>query len=157
MGLKDFGKQSIGRTKLRANPGKRKTMSNCRMKQEEAWLSSEIQALLARAVDAEEHARLGEAVRGDELPEVLKRREAWLAAIQAAKTRVDAEQRPRKPERGRKPGQVRNPRGGQPYKRVFGEPDARAQSNFTDAASGIKDPSGDGFQLCYNVHVVVDG
>ncbi len=95
---------------------------------------------------------------------VLKRREAWLAAIQAAKTRLDAEQRPREPERGRKPAQIRNARGGQPYtrggqpyKRAFREPDARAQSNFTVAASGIMDPIGDGFQLCQNVHVVVDG
>ncbi len=28
MGLEDFGKQSIDRTKLRANPSKRKAMSN---------------------------------------------------------------------------------------------------------------------------------
>ena len=99
-----------------------------------ARLRAEIQAQLARAgeVDAEEDARLGEAVRGDELPEKLERREARLAAIEAAKARLEAEQRAR--ERGRKPGQDRNPKGGHPYKRAFGElePEAKAQSNFTD-------------------------
>ena len=39
--------------------------------------------------------------------------------------------------RGRKPGQKRNPRGGQPYKREYGEPDETAQSNFTDPESRI--------------------
>ena len=134
MGLTDFGKLSIDGTKVPANAGKRKAMSYDRMKREEARLRAEIQAQLARAgeVDAEEDARLGEAVRGDELPEKLERREARLAAIEAAKARLEAEQRAR--ERGRKPGQDRNPKGGHPYKRAFGElePEAKAQSNFTD-------------------------
>ena len=66
MGLTDFGKLSIDGTKVRANASKRKAMSYDRMKREEARLRAEIQALLARAgeVDAEEDARLGEAVRG---------------------------------------------------------------------------------------------
>ena len=104
------------------------------MKREEARLRAEIRALLARAgeVDAEEDAHLGEAVRGNELPEELKRREARLAAIEAAKARLEAEQQARDRERGRKPGRDRNPRRGQPYKRAFGEPEAKAQSNFTD-------------------------
>ena len=112
MGLTDYGKLSIDGTKVRANAGKRKAMSYDRMKRVEARLRAEVQALLARAgeVDAEEDARLGEAVRGDELPEKLERREARLAAIEAAKARLEAEQRAR--ERGRKPGQDRNPRGG---------------------------------------------
>ena len=78
MGLTEFGELSIDGTKLRANARKRKVMSYDRMKREEARLRAEIRAVLARAgeVDAEEDARLGEAVRGDELPEVLKRREA---------------------------------------------------------------------------------
>ena len=86
MGLADFGKLSIDGTKVRANASKRKAMSYGRMKEEEARLRQEIGALLARAgtVDAEEDAELGESVRGDELPEELKRREARLAAIEAA-------------------------------------------------------------------------
>ena len=55
------------------------------------------------------------------LPEELQRREKRLAAIQAAKARLEAAQRGRDDERGREPGQDRNPRGGRPYKRAYGE------------------------------------
>ena len=51
----------------------------------------------------------------------------------------------------------RNPRGGQPYKRDYGEPEPKAQSNFTDPESRITKTSGDGFQLCYNAQTVVEG
>ena len=34
------------------------------------------------------------------------------------------------------PDQDRNPKGGQPYTRSYGEPDAKAQSNFTDPRAG---------------------
>ena len=159
MGLADFGKLSIDGTKARANASKRKAMSYGRMKEEEARLRKEIGALLARAgtVDAEEDAELGEPVRGDELPEELKRREARLAAIEAAKARLEAEQRVRDRERGRQPDQDRHPKGGRPYKRAFGVPEAKAQSNFTDPESAIMKTSSEGFQQCYNAQVVVDG
>ena len=48
----------------------------------------EIEALQARDTDAEEAARFGESLRGDELPEELRRREDRLAAIVAAKARA---------------------------------------------------------------------
>ena len=89
------------------------------MGKEAARLQAEIEALLTKAgmVDAEEDERWGEDFRGDELPEELQRREKRLAAIQAAKARLEAAQRGRDAERGREPGQDRNPRGGRPYKR----------------------------------------
>ena len=68
----------------------------------------------AGAVDAEEDARFGEDFRGDELPEELRRREDRLAAIRAAKERLEARQREADEARGRKPGMTRNPRGGRP-------------------------------------------
>ena len=49
------------------------------------------------------------------------------------------------------------PGGGHSYKRAFGEPKAKAQSNFTDPESGIMKTSSEGFQQCYNSQVVVDG
>ena len=58
--------------------------------------------------------------------------------------------------RGRQPGQTRNPKGGRPYKRAYGEPDERAQSNFTDPESGIMKTSNEGFQQCYNAQAAVD-
>ena len=108
-------------------------------------------------VDAEEDERWGEDFRGDELPEELQRREKRLAAIQAAKARLEAAQRGRDDERGREPGQDRNPRGGRPYKRAYGEPEPKAQSNFTDPESQIMKTSSEGFQQCYNAQMAVDG
>ena len=64
----------------------------------------EIEALLkqARDTDAEEDARFGESLRGDELPEELRRRKDRLAAIVAAKARLEAAQREADDARGRR-------------------------------------------------------
>ena len=158
LGLASFGKLSIDGTKVRANASKRKAMSYGRMQEEERRLVGEIDALLASADDADaaEDARLGAAVRGDELPTELRRREDRLAAIRAAKARLEAAQRAADDARGRQPGEGRNPQGGRPYKRAYGEPDEKAQSNFTDPDSGIMKTSNEGFQQCYNAQVAVD-
>ena len=110
-----------------------------------------------RDTDAAEDARFGPDARGDELPSELRRRENRLAAIRAAKERLEAAQRAADDARARQPGQDRNPKGGPPYKRAYGEPDEKAQSNFTDPESGIMKTSNDGFQQCYNAQVAVDG
>ena len=159
LGLASFGKLSIDGTKVRANASKRKAMSYGRMQEEERRLVGEIDALLASADDADaaEDARLGAAVRGDELPTELRRREDRLAAIRAAKARLEAAQRAADDARGRQPDEGRNPQGGRPYKRGYGEPDEKAQSNFTDPDSRIMKTSNEGFQQCYNAQVAVDG
>ena len=158
-GVANFGKLSIDGTKVRANASKRKAMSYKRMREEEKRIGGEIEALLDRAgaVDAQEDARHGEACRGDELPEELRRREDRLAAIRAAKARLEARQREADEARGRKPGQKRNPKGGPPYKREYGEPEEKAQDNFTDPQSRIMKTSAEGFQQCYNAQVAVEG
>ena len=129
LGLARFGKLSIDGTKVRANASKRKAMSDGRMAQEERRLRGEIEARLAAAgaADAAEDARLG------------------------------AQQRAADDARGRQPDQDRNPKGGPPYTRSYGEPDAKAQSNVTDPESGIMKTSNDGFQQCDNAQVAVDG
>ena len=85
------------------------------------------------------------------------RREDRLAAIRAAKARLEAEQRAKDAARGRKPGQARYPKGGRPYKGDYGEPDEQAQSNLTDPESRIMKTSSEGFQQCYNAQTVVEG
>ncbi len=157
-GVANFGKLSIDGTKVRANASKRKAMSYGRMREEERRLAGEIEALLSRAreTDAAEDARFGEAFRGDELPEELRRREDR-AAIRAARARLEARQREADEARGRKPGSKRNPKGGWPYKREYGEPDEKAQDNFTDPESRIMKTSTEGFQQCYNAQVAVEG
>ena len=165
-GLAGLGRVSVDGTKVRANASKRKAMSYGRMVKEEPRLEAEIKALKAEiealmeraeAVDEEEDERYGEEARGDELPEELKRREDRLAAIREAKARLEAEQRAADDARGRKPGQKRNPKGGRPYKREYGEPDEKAQSNFTDPESRIMKTSSEGFQQSYNAQTVVEG
>ena len=158
-GVANFGKLSIDGTKVRANASKRKAMSYGRMLEEERRLEGEIEALLSRAreTDAAEDARFGEAHRGDELPEELRRREDRLAAIRAARARLEARQREADEARGREPGSKRNRKGGRPYKREYGEPDEKAQDNFTDPESRIMKTSSEGFQQCYNAQVAVEG
>ena len=109
----------------------------------------------AQQQDGEEDERYGEDRRGDELPEELRRREDRLAAIEAAKQRLEAAQRAVDDRRGRKPGQDSHPKGGQPYKRDYGEPEEKAQSNFTDPESRIMKTSTEGFQQCYNAQLAV--
>ena len=159
MGLAKFGTLSVDGTKVRANASKRKAMSYDRMLRRERELEAEIEALLTRArdTDAREDERFGETFRGDELPEELRRREDRLEAIRAAKERLEAAQREADDARGRGPGRERNPKGGRPYKRAYGEPDGKAQGNFTDPESAIMRTSSEGFQQCYNAQVAVDG
>ena len=158
LGLARFGKLSIDGTKVRANASKRKAMSYGRMQEEERRLAGEVDALLRSAdeTDVAEDVRLGPAVRGDELPAELRRREDRLAAIRAAQARLEAAQRAADAARGRQPGRTRNPKGGRPYKRAYGEPDEKSQSNFTDPESGIMKTGNEGFQQCYNAQAAVD-
>ena len=78
-------------------------------------------------------------------PRFARRRRAWKRNNGRRTTR-----------RGRQPGQDRNPKGGPPYKRAYGEPDDKAQSNFTDPESSIMKTSSEGFQQCYNAQAAVD-
>ena len=157
MGLVRFGTLSIDGTKIRANASKRKAMSYERLVREEARLREEIEGLTSTAarVDAGEDARFGKEVRGDELPEELRRREDRLQAIEAARERLEAAQRRADDERGRQPGQDRPAKGGRPYKRTYGEPEPKAQSNFTDPESRIMKTSTEGFQQSYNAQTAV--
>ena len=159
MGMVRLGRLGIDGTKVRANASRRKAMSYGRMRERERQLKEEIDQLLEKAQqqDGEEDERYGEDRRGDELPQELRRREDRLAAIEAAKQRLEAAQRAVHDERGRKPGQQRHPKGGRSYKRDYGEPEEKAQSNFTDPESRIMKTSTEGFQQCYNAQIAVDG
>ena len=134
LSLARFGKLSIDGTKVRANASKRKAMSYGRIAKEERRLRGEIEALLAAAgaADAAEDARLGADVRGDELPAELRRREDRLAAIRAAKSRLEAQQRAADDARGRQPTS------------------GRMASRTLRRRATVMKTSNDGFQQCYN-------
>jgi transposase len=158
-GLVKLGRIGIDGTKIKANASKRKAMSYGRMGEREQQLKAEIQALMRQAEqqDAVEDREHGADRRGDELPQELARRDQRLKAIQAAKARLEARQREHDQQAGRHPdddGNTRGP-GGRVCKRAFGEPEAKAQDNFTDPQSRImKTPHG--FEQCYNAQASVD-
>ena len=156
-GMIRLGTLAVDGAKVKANASKRKAMSYKRMKQEDERLRREIEQLTEQAsrVDAEEDRIYGEDRRGDELPEELRRREDRLAKIEAAMKRLKDRQAKEDRRRGRHEGDDRkSPRGGRKFKRDFGEPDEKAQDNFTDPDSRIMMSKGS-FQQCYNSQIAV--
>ena len=154
-----LGTLAIDGTKVRANASKHKAMSYGRMGEEGDRLSKEIDALCrqARQTDQSEDRQFGPDNRGDELPEELQYRQARLDKIRAAKEKLEADQKERDKARGRSPDDDRrSPRGGPNFKRDYGVPDDKDQSNFTDPQSRIM-KTADGFQQCYNGQLAVDG
>jgi len=158
-GLIRLGTVAVDGTKVRANASKHKAMSYTRMQAEERRLVAEIEGLCdrARRVDEDEDRQFGADRRGDELPEELQHRQSRLETIRAAKARLEQAQREADEARGRRPDDDRrSPRGGRRFKRDFGVPEDKAQSNFTDPDSRIMNTA-DGFQQCYNGQLAVDG
>jgi transposase len=157
-GMIRLGTVAVDGAKVKANASKRKAMSYKRMKEADARLRREIEQLTEEAsrVDAEEDRIYGEDRRGDELPEELRRREDRLAKIEAAMKRLKQRQAEEDRRRGRHEGDDRkSPRGGRKFKREFGEPNEKAQDNFTDPDSRIMKSKGS-FEQCYNSQIAVD-
>lgn len=158
-GLIRLGTVAVDGTKVRANASKHKAMSYARMQAEERRLAEEIDGMCATAcaTDRQEDGLYGVDRRGDELPEELQHRQARLAKIRDAKARLEQAQREADAARGRHADDDRKPpRGGRRYKRDFGVPEDKAQSNFTDPESRIM-KTAEGFQQCYNGQLAVDG
>lgn len=159
LGLAQLGTLAIDGTKVGANASKHKAMSYDRLCQQSETLQREIDELCVAADDrdAAEDAAYGADARGDELPEELRHKQDRLARIKQAKARLEAEQREVDDARGRLPDDGRRPPGnrGGSYKRDYGVPDDRAQTNFTDPESRIM-PTAHGYQQCYNGQLAVD-
>lgn len=150
MGLVKLGTIAVDGTKLKANASRHKAMSYGHMLKAEAELKAQIDALLKRA------QQLDEAEKNEpdlDIPAEIARREQRLAAIEEARRRLEQRQREADLERGRDPDEP--PRGGR-YKRAFGEPETKAQDNFTDPDSRIMKRAGGGFDASYNAQTAVD-
>jgi transposase len=159
MELVKLGTIAVDGTKLKANASRHKAMSYERMVQTERALRAQIEALLTRARAADEAETNEPEV---EIPPEIERREARLAAIAAARERLEQRQREADLERGRTPDDENNPRGkngtlkGGRYKRDFGIPKETAQENFTDPDSRIMKRAGGGFDTGYNAQTAID-
>ena len=94
-GLVKLRHVAIDGTKVKANASKHKAMSYKRLRQEDRRLRAEVERLLdeADAADEMEDAHYGAGVRGDELPQELRRREGRLERIRKAKAALEAEAR----------------------------------------------------------------
>jgi hypothetical protein len=92
-GLKTLGHVALDGSKVQANASKHKAMSYGRMKEDETRLVAEIEALLRRAEEADGHEneKFGADLRGDELPEELRRRRSRLQRIREAKASLEKE------------------------------------------------------------------
>jgi transposase len=157
-GLVKLGHVALDGTKIRANASKHKAMSYGRLRQEEARLAAEVTAMLRRAeeADAADEARYGPDVRGDELPEALRRREDRLRRIREAKAALEAEARERAEAR-RAAQDTEPPRRGRPPTPPSDRPRDQEQYNFTDPESRIMKMADGSFAQAYNVQLVVDG
>lgn len=160
MGLVKLGTIAVDGTKVKANASRHKAMSYARMQTAEIELKAQIAALLHKAAHTDEAEKNEPDL---DIPAELERRQVRLAAIEAAKARLEARQAQADTARGRSQDDARKPtdkdgkpKPGRPYKRAFGIPEPKAQSSFTDPASRIMQRAGGGFDYQYNAQTAVD-
>jgi transposase len=158
-GLVGLGRVGIDGTKIKANASKHKAMSYGRMREEEKRLKREIAGLLKHAEDQDrtDEDHYGPDDHNGGLPEELKRRADRLKVIEEAKARIEERARQADKADGRfvdEDGVTRSMIGRR-VKRAYGEPDPKAQDNFTDPDSRIM-VSGGAFEQCYNAQAAVD-
>jgi len=165
-GMVTMGHVALDGTKVKGNASKHKAMSYERMVKSEQELAAEVKALLERAeqIDAEEDARYGRGVRGDELPKELQRREERLARLRQAKAELEAEAAAEHAAKKREHSDDEPPAGAGgvaalPHHRIKttrdGAPAPKAQRNFTDPESRIMKHQG-GYLQGYNGQLAVD-
>ena len=160
MGLVKLGTIAVDGTKIKANASRNKAMSYARMQTTETELKAQISALVQKAANTDEAEKNEPDL---DIPAELERRQVRLAAIAAAKGRLEERQRQSDTQRGRSPDDERKPRdkggkpkGGKPYQRDFGVPATKAQDSFTDPESRIMKRAGGGFDYSYNAQTAVD-
>lgn len=159
-GMMRLGHVALDGTKVKANASKHKAMSYGRMKEESSRLETEIADLLRKAdrADEEEDKRLGSGIRGDELPKELAFREGRLAKIRQAMAELEAEAQAAKEKEENNPaqGDEKPAKRGRPKKEPSGEPEDKAQKNFTDPESKIMLSGDKSFIQGYNAQAAVD-
>src|SRR5215210_2444193 len=143
LGLARLGHVALDGTKLKAHTSKHKAMSYGRMRQREAQLTEEIARLVeqAEARDATEDREYGVDSDGYSVAEELARHEARLVKIQAARERLEAEQRA---EQGLPEDAA--PAIADKEQRSFADPDARIMLTKRGA-----------YDDAYNAQAAVDG
>lgn len=165
-GLANLGHISLDGTKVKANASKHKAMSYDRMEKTVQQLEAEVKQLLeeAQTVDENEDAHYGKGKRIDEIPQDLQRRQERIAKIKEAKASIEAQakaeaeaQRQSLQEKEDALEKEGKPRKGRKPKEPSGEPDPKAQRNFTDPDSRImKDGASKSFEQAYNCQIATN-
>ncbi|HET8540096.1 MAG TPA: IS1182 family transposase [Anaeromyxobacter sp.] len=162
-GMVKLGHVALDGTKINANASKRKAMSYARMKKSEQELETIVAEWLAKAdaIDEAEDREFGADRRGDELPEWVKDKAKRLEVIRAAKAELEAEAKaalaaPKPDPDDPDPNKPRRRRKRRNTPKANGEPNDKAQLNFTDPDSTILKTS-DGYLQGYNCQLAVDG
>jgi len=161
--LSRFGLVSLDGTKIHANASRHSALSYGHAEKIEAQLKAEVQQMLALAEAADQN----NIPDGVNLPTEIARREDRLAAIGAAKAKIEAraaaryerEQAEYQAAVAKRQAQAaatgKQPRGKAPKPPEPG-PRGDDQINLTDADSRIMKVAGGGFDQCYNAQAVVD-
>ena len=161
--LSRFGTVSLDGTKIHANASRHSALSYGHAEKIEAQLKAEVQELLALA-EATDQSAVPDGVK---LPDEIARREDRLAAIAAAKAKIEARAQERfEREQGDYEAKVatRAAKEAATGKKPTGKPPkppesgtrADDQINLTDEESRIMKVAGGGFEQCYNAQAVVD-
>ena len=159
-GLVKLGHVALDGTKVKANASRHKGMSYARMCEKEAQYAKEVEELLRRAetTDEAEDREYGPDVRGDELPEELRFREKRLAKIREAKAALEAAAKEKARAEGKLDANDRPvpPKRGRPPETPPGRPQPKAQRNFTDPESPIMKMGDGSLDQAYNCQAAVD-
>lgn len=161
-GLLRVGNIAVDGTKILANASKHKAVSHERSGELIELLEREVRELLARA-EAADSAPLAD---GLTIPGELKRRQARLERLRAARAEIEARVAEKtKKERAeyerklaaRTAKKERGERTGRPPSEPGGKPEGKEQVNFTDEESRVmKVGSGQRFEQSYNAQAAVD-
>lgn len=163
MKLLRMGTVCLDGTKIAANASRHSALSHGHIVKIEAQLKQEVQELLTLAEQADTSA----IPDGMSLPEELQRREARLAAMAAAKVKIEARAAQRHEhekaafddkikQRQAKGAATGKKPGGRPPKPPQAGVKDSDQINLTDEESRIMPVSGGGFEQCYNAQAGVD-
>ena len=161
--LSRFGTVSLDGTKIHANASRHSALSHGHAEKIEAQLKAEVQEMLELAEAADQQALPD----GVSLPEEIKRREDRLAAIAAAKAKIEARAKERHEreqaayqaklaKRQAREAKSGKKAGGKPPQPPAAGPRPHDQVNLTDEDSRIMKVAGGGFEQCYNAQGAVD-
>ncbi len=162
MKLLKLGTVCLDGTKIHANASRHSALSYGHLTQLEIQLKAEVQELLEQAEKADQ----SDLPDGLNLPEELKRRQDRLAAMEQAKTKIEARARERfereqaeyqekVARREARQAETGKKAGGKPPKPPEAGPLPSDQINLTDEDSRIMKVAGGGFEQSYNAQAAV--